>query len=217
MIQRKTNVETDNSNTSEDQDLYPLSSSAEESMVLRGRKNDLNDTMTTNNENMITSARKLLQNWKIIYGRKLKKFRPPKRDKVRSNIRNNINKGAGFIIAQPTTVVINKNGNLVEISTTVIQSTEDVDDLINSGICTLGSLSKNKGRQDFHTTDDEDSCWKLDEINVTCALYSCAISKMTLREQLLVMNSVCSIHATIQCLNIIFRIEPNVTIRSVTP
>lgn len=24
---------------------------------------------------------------------------------------------------------------------------EDVDDLINSGICTLGSLSKNKGRQ----------------------------------------------------------------------
>ncbi|RCH90744.1 hypothetical protein CU097_009492 [Rhizopus azygosporus] len=105
--------------------------------------------MTTNNENMITSARKLLQNWK-----KIRKALSPKTDKVCSNIPNNINKDADFIIAQPTTVVINKNGNLVEISTAVIQSSismkrkaEDVGDLINSGICTWRSLSKNKRRQ----------------------------------------------------------------------
>ncbi|ORE00754.1 hypothetical protein BCV72DRAFT_170462, partial [Rhizopus microsporus var. microsporus] len=150
---------------------------------LQKLRDSITDAKITEDETVVNTARKLLKDWKII-----KKTLTPKKDKARSNTFNNVNNGAGVIIAQPAKLVIHNNANLatslaiaIQSHTSMKRSTEDVEDASSSGIGTWESLAREKkkrkyinvylgnfyGDTDFGTIIDKDSHWKVDGINVT--------------------------------------------------
>ncbi|EIE77854.1 hypothetical protein RO3G_02558 [Rhizopus delemar RA 99-880] len=149
---------------------------------LRGMRRDINEALTVNDEETVTAATKVLQDWQ-----KIKKTLVPKKDKNPSVVNNN-NYG-NILIAQPnnTRIVIHNNTDPATSSISVIpkkHNMEDPEDVDSSENGTWESLEKPKkkrkymnaylsgyyGETDFGNMEGQHSHWKVNDIDVTKAL-----------------------------------------------
>ncbi|KAG1460270.1 hypothetical protein G6F56_005988 [Rhizopus delemar] len=133
---------------------------------LRGMRRDINEALTVNDEETVTAATKVLQDWQ-----KIKKILVPKKDKNPSVV--NSNNYGNMLIAQPnnTRIVIHNNTDPATSSITqemepgrVLKNQKKKRKYINA------YLSRYYGETDFGNMEGQHSHWKVNDIDVTKAL-----------------------------------------------